>query len=48
MGKLLHLPVLQNEIPLTAQVEMAGVEGLRAIRGPIMDRFLNLALEIIA
>jgi chromosome partitioning protein len=47
LGKLLHLPVLQNEIPLTAQVEMAGVEGLRAIRGLVMDRFLNLALEII-
>jgi chromosome partitioning protein len=47
LGKLLHLPVLQNEIPLTAQVEMAGAEGLKAIRGPVMDRFLNLALEII-
>lgn len=48
LAKLLKLPPLKTEIPLTAQVEYSGAEGLAAIRGKVLDSFLNLALEIVA
>lgn len=47
LAKLLQLKPLKTEIPLTAQIEYAGAEGLPAIRGKVMDAFLTLALEII-
>ena len=48
LAKLLKLPPLKTEIPLTTQIEFAAAEGLPAIKGKVMDTFLNLALEIVA
>lgn len=48
LAKLLKIPPLKTEIPLTAQVEYSGAEGLAAIRGKILDAFLNITLEIVA
>jgi cellulose biosynthesis protein BcsQ len=48
LAKLLKMPALKTEIPLTTQIEFAAVEGLSAVKGKVMDSFLNLALEIVA
>lgn len=48
LAKLLKLPSLKTEIPLTTQIEFVAADGLRAVKGQVMDKFLSLAIEILA
>jgi MinD-like ATPase involved in chromosome partitioning or flagellar assembly len=48
LARLLHLPPLTNEIPLSAQIENCMVDGLGAIRGKVSDALMNLTLEIVS